>query len=73
MPDLPACSCSFVGDVRPFGGVLDVALKRTADEVTRAEANRKSESKNDAAEQNSKRQLDDISPYLQMIEHHGRS
>ncbi len=58
--------------MRPLGGVLDVALQRTADEIARAEADRESEGKNDAAEQNSKRQLDDIPAYLQMVEHHGR-
>ncbi len=73
VPDLPARSWDFVGNMRLLSGVLDVALERTADEVARAEANCKSKGKNDSAEQNSKRQLDDISSYLQMVEHHGRS
>ncbi len=72
MPDVPARSWDFVGNVCPLSGVLDVALERAADEVARAEADRKSKRKNNSAEQNSKRQFDDISAYLQMVEHHGR-
>ncbi len=72
MPDLLIRGWDFVGNVCPLAGVLDVTLERAADEVARSKADRKRKGKNDSAEQNPKRQLDDISAYLQMVEHHGR-
>jgi hypothetical protein len=64
MPDLLACSRDFVLNVWPLSGVLHVALERTANEIARAEAYRKSKGKHDSAEQNSERQLDDILSHL---------
>jgi len=55
-----------------FAGMFGVAFERSADQVAGAEPNGESEREDDASEEYSKGQLDDMAADLEVIEGHGR-